>query len=136
MLTSTAGPTVPCHNELLAGNFIDDDERVWLIDYDYSGNNDPCFELGNTSTECEFDPDLTGRGRRRTSSATTRGCWPGCVCRRCAVSTAGRCGGSSRPGRAQLDFDFHAWGLHRFEKARPHLHLARVPRLLDEVAGG
>ena len=39
--------TVPCNNDLLAGNFIEDGERVWIIDYEYSGNNDPCFELGN-----------------------------------------------------------------------------------------
>ena len=49
--------TVPCNNDLLAGNFIDDGERVWLIDYEYSGMNDPAFELGNTATECEFTPE-------------------------------------------------------------------------------
>src|SRR5215472_15420074 len=44
--------TVPCNNDLLAANFIDDGERIWLIDYEYSGNNDPCFELGNIWGEC------------------------------------------------------------------------------------
>ena len=32
--------TVPCNNDLLAGNFVDDGSKVWLIDYEYSGNND------------------------------------------------------------------------------------------------
>ena len=32
---------------------------VWLIDYEYSGNNDACFELGNTATECDFTPEQT-----------------------------------------------------------------------------
>ena len=54
-----AGPTVPCNNDLLAGNFIDDGERVWLIDYEYSGNNDPAFELGNTATECDLTREQT-----------------------------------------------------------------------------
>ena len=49
--------TVPCNNDLLAENFIDDGDRIWLIDYEYSGNNDPCFELGNTSTECKLTID-------------------------------------------------------------------------------
>ena len=53
-LAARPAPTVPCNNDLLAANFIDDGERVWLIDYEYSGNNDACFELGNTSTECDF----------------------------------------------------------------------------------
>ena len=51
--------TVPCNNDLLAGNFIDDGEQVWLIDYEYSGNNDPAFELGNTSTECDLTTEQT-----------------------------------------------------------------------------
>src|SRR6266536_452570 len=49
--------TVPCNNDLLAGNFIDDGERIWLIDYEYSGNNDPCFELGNIAAECRLSPE-------------------------------------------------------------------------------
>src|SRR4051812_26165635 len=35
---------VPCHNDLLAANIMDDGEQLWLIDYEYAGNNDPCFE--------------------------------------------------------------------------------------------
>ena len=49
--------TVPCNNDLLAENFIDDGEKVWLIDYDYSGNNDACFELGNSWAECRLDDE-------------------------------------------------------------------------------
>ena len=48
-------PTVPCNNDLLAENYIDDGKQLWLIDYEYSGNNDPCFELGNTCQEMQFD---------------------------------------------------------------------------------
>ena len=47
--------TVPCHNDLLAENYLDDGERLWLVDYEYSGNNDPTFELGNTCQELGFD---------------------------------------------------------------------------------
>lgn len=34
------------HNDLLAANFIDDGERIWLIDWDYAGFNSPLFDLG------------------------------------------------------------------------------------------
>jgi thiamine kinase-like enzyme len=47
--------TVPCNNDLLAENYMDDGNRLWLIDYEYSGNNDPTFELGNTCQEMMFD---------------------------------------------------------------------------------
>ena len=46
--------TVPCNNDLLAENFIDDGERLWLIDYEYSGNNEPSFELGNVWSESDL----------------------------------------------------------------------------------
>src|ERR1044071_4575581 len=48
-------PTVPCNNDLLAENYLDDGKQLWLIDYEYSGNNDPTFELGNTCQEMQFN---------------------------------------------------------------------------------
>ena len=111
-------------------NFIDDGERVWLIDYEYSGNNDACFELGNTATECELRP--TSRSRRWCDGVLrrpdARGPAPGCGCRRCAASTAGRSGASSRPPPARIDFDFHGWGMERFEKAAAHVPRRRLRR--------
>jgi thiamine kinase-like enzyme len=47
--------TVPCHNDLLAENYLDDGERLWIVDFEYSGNGDPTFELGNTCQELGFD---------------------------------------------------------------------------------
>jgi thiamine kinase-like enzyme len=48
-------PSVPCHNDLLAENYLDDGERLWIVDYEYSGNGDPAFELGNTCQEQGWD---------------------------------------------------------------------------------
>src|SRR2546430_5059174 len=48
----------PCHNDLLCENFIDDGVALRIVDYELSGNNDPCFDLGNTAQEADFDPDL------------------------------------------------------------------------------
>ena len=48
-------PTVPCHNDLLAENYIDDGSTIRIVDYEYSGNNDPTFELGNTCQELGWD---------------------------------------------------------------------------------
>ena len=48
---------VPCHNDLLAENIINKNNQIFIIDFDYSGNNDPCFELGNLSVEMEYDDE-------------------------------------------------------------------------------
>jgi thiamine kinase-like enzyme len=45
------------HNDLLAGNFIDDGERIWLIDWDYAGFNSPLFDLANLASNNEFDAE-------------------------------------------------------------------------------
>jgi thiamine kinase-like enzyme len=50
-------PELPCNNDLLAENYIDDGKQLWLIDYEYSGNNDPTFELGNTCQEMQFNDE-------------------------------------------------------------------------------
>ena len=46
------------HNDLLPANFIDDGERVWLIDYDYAGFNSPLFDLGGLASNADLPSDL------------------------------------------------------------------------------
>ena len=48
---------VPCHCDPLSENFLDDGNRVWLVDWEYSGMNDPMWDLGDLSVEAEFDPE-------------------------------------------------------------------------------
>ena len=50
-------PSVPCHNDLLADNYLDAGDRLWIVDYEYSGNNDPTFELGNTCQELGWNDE-------------------------------------------------------------------------------
>ncbi len=55
-LEKTVGTIDLCfgHNDLLAGNFIDDGRRLWLIDWDYAGFNSPLFDLANLASNNEF----------------------------------------------------------------------------------
>ena len=48
------------HNDLLAANFIDDGQRLWLIDWDYAGFNSPLFDLGGLVSNNELDAAQTG----------------------------------------------------------------------------
>ena len=50
-----------CHNDLLAGNLIDDGKRLWLIDWDYAGFNSPLFDLANLASNNGFTPALEQR---------------------------------------------------------------------------
>ena len=52
-------PSVPCHNDLLNANFLDDGE-VRIVDWEYAGMGDRFFDLANFSVNHEFglDDDL------------------------------------------------------------------------------
>ena len=45
---------VPCHNDLLNANFIDDGE-IRIVDWEYAGMGDRYFDLANFSVNHEFD---------------------------------------------------------------------------------
>jgi thiamine kinase-like enzyme len=49
-------PLVPSNNDLLAKNIMDDG-RIRIIDYDFSGMNDPMFDVGDLAMEGDYDPD-------------------------------------------------------------------------------
>lgn len=56
-LETAAGPfdMVFGHNDLLAANFLDDGNRLWLIDWDYAGFNTPLFDLGGLASNNGLD---------------------------------------------------------------------------------
>jgi thiamine kinase-like enzyme len=50
-------PLAPCHCDPLCENFLDTGETMHVIDYEYAGNNDPMWDLGDLSVEGGFGPD-------------------------------------------------------------------------------
>jgi thiamine kinase-like enzyme len=125
--------TVPCNNDLLAENFVDDGVKIWLIDYEYSGNNDACFELGNIWCECRLDDDQLeelvtayyGRPRRsRLARARLQG-------------IVGQYGwtlwGAIQNAVSSMDFDFWEWSMERYEIAVRELRGRRFATLLDDA---
>ncbi len=125
--------TVPCNNDLLAENFVDDGAKIWLIDYEYSGMNDACFELGNIWNECRLSLDgleelVTAYYGRRRRSRLARARLQGVV---------GQYGwtlwGAIQHAVSPLDFDFWEWSMERWEIARRELDGPDLARLLDDV---
>jgi thiamine kinase-like enzyme len=54
-LASVAVPQVPCHCDPLCENFLDTGTRMWIVDWEYAGMNDPMWDLGDLSVEAGFD---------------------------------------------------------------------------------
>ena len=132
-LAVRADGTVPCHNDLLAANFIDDGDRIWLIDYELSGNNDACFELGNIAAESHLDTGALTElvaayyGRPRKNK----------VARARLLGLAGMYGwtlwGAIQHAASPIDFDFWSWAMERFEGAAAGFTADGYPALLEEV---
>ena len=51
VLEATPMPLVPCHCDPLCENFLDDGKNMWIVDWEYSGMNDPLWDLGDLSVE-------------------------------------------------------------------------------------
>ncbi len=127
--------TVPCNNDLLPANIIDDGERLWLIDYEYSGNNDPGFELGNIWSESSLSLDqledlvTSYYGRARRSD----------VARARLLGLMSKYGwtlwASIQTGVSELDFDFWSWGMEHFERAQEEFAGPDFEGLLDDASG-
>ena len=46
------------HNDFLAANFLDDGSKIWVIDWEYGGFNDPLFDIGGLASNNDFDQNL------------------------------------------------------------------------------
>lgn len=109
------------HNDLLAANFIDDGEKIWLIDWDYAGFNSPLFDLGglasnneltgpdeDTLLELYFDGGVSDELRARYAAM------------KCASLLREAMWSMVSEHHSNVDFDFVAYtdtNLRRFEEA-------------------
>jgi len=128
-------PLVPCNNDLLAGNFLDDGERIWIIDYEYGGMNEASFELGNLASESDLSPEAMG--------VLVSSYWgrpdPAKVARAQAWSLLARYGwtlwASIQDSVSPIEFDFWAWGMAKYDSAAAQLLGPAYPQILDGLAG-
>jgi thiamine kinase-like enzyme len=126
-------PSVPCHNDLLAENYLDDGTDLRIVDYEYSGNGDPAFELGNTCQELGWDgvriealcaayfgeatPALLGRMRLHMIMSDVG--WTLWAAIQARIST--------------IDFDFWGWAEERWGRAAAGLDSDDLARWLRDV---
>ena len=125
--------TVPCNNDLLAENFIEVDGAMRLIDYEYSGNNEPSFELGNIWSESNLSAaqleELVTHyyGRPLRNKVARARLWG-------LMSKYGwTLWGSIQGGISDLDFDFWGWAMEKYDRAVAEFEGPDFERLLADV---
>jgi thiamine kinase-like enzyme len=126
-------PLAPCNNDLLAENFIDDGARLRLVDYEYSGNNDPCFELGNICNENDFAPEqveqLCAAYFGQASDALVARMW----LYYCMSNIGWVLWGSIQNSISAIEFDFWEWTLTKWRKALDKVEAPEFGHWLDAV---
>ena len=128
--------SVPCHNDLLADNYLDDGERLWLVDWEYSGNNDPTFELGNTAQELGYDDAQISE----LCAAYFGGASPALLARmrlQMIMSDVGwTLWAAIQAAISSIDYDFWGWAEERWARASSAFARDDFDDLLAEAVGG
>jgi thiamine kinase-like enzyme len=130
-------PLVACHCDPLCENFLDAGNRMWLVDWEYSGMNDPMWDLGDLAVEGQFDaaqeeemirayfggePTPAERGRIVIYKAMCDLLWT-------------LWGLIQHANRNPAD-DFWAYSVNRFNRCKALMATAEFPRHLAAVARG
>ena len=127
----SGGAPVPCHNDLLNANFLDDGERLRIVDWEYAGMGDRFFDLANFSINHELDA---------TQSETLLGAYFGQVRRadlealelmRFMSDFREAMWGVVQSAVSELDFEFESYASEHFERLR---RTAMSPAFLAALA--
>ena len=106
----------PCHNDLLNANFIDDGERLVIVDWEYAGMGDPFFDLANFSINHELDVD----GRAQLLAGYAGDASPAALATldlmRFMSDFREAMWGVVQGVVSELDFDFEAYAAEHFER--------------------
>jgi thiamine kinase-like enzyme len=127
---------VPCHNDLLAANFIRSPRGLRIIDWEYAGMGDRYFDLGNFAVNNELDEGMEANllGAYFESPASDR---------RLATLRLMRfmsdfreaMWGAVQSTISELDFDFDAYCAEHFDRMRDAAGEGRLEELLEEAGG-
>jgi thiamine kinase-like enzyme len=108
-------PLVPCHNDLLNANFLDDG-AIRIVDWEYAGMGDRFFDLANFSVNHEFEVEDDGRllaayfgTERRSDLASLR-------LMRFMSDFREAMWGVLQSGISELDFDFKGYAAKHFDR--------------------
>ncbi len=136
-LAANPTPLAPCHCDPLAENFLDTGERMWIVDWEYSGMNDPMWDLGDLSVEAELQPRndeellLAYFGRTPTASEKGR-----VVIYKALCDLLWTLWGLIQHVNANPVDDFWAYSLRRFARCRALMASPEFDQAVAAVAVG
>lgn len=125
---------VPCHNDLLPANVLMNEERVWLIDFEYAGMNDAFFDLANLSVNCDFQPDHDEQLLRSRFGTVTSRSWARLHLMKLMSEFREGMWAVVQQAISTIDTDFVAYANERLENGERLAAHPDFSRWLDEAA--
>ncbi len=124
----------PCHNDLLNANFIDDGERIRIVDWEYAGMGDPFFDLGNFSINHDLTPDEDAYLLASYGDADRIDHLARLTLMRVVSDFREAMWGVLQQGISTLDVDFVAYAGEHFDRMRSNASTPMFERALLEVS--
>jgi thiamine kinase-like enzyme len=128
-------PLVPCHNDLLAANFIDDGE-IRIVDWEYAGMGDRFFDLGNFAVNQELGTAEAEALLRSYLGAVRQGDLAHLRLMSFMSDFREAMWGVVQQGISDLDFDFSAYAADHFARLERTAGAAEFEADLDACAAG
>ena len=126
----------PCHNDLLNANFIDDGERIRIVDWEYAGLGDPFFDLGNFSVNHGLSPDEDAELLRAYEGAIKPARAARLHCMRVVSDFREAMWGVLQQGISSLDVDFVGYASEHFDRLLSNSGTPEFERALEAAAEG
>ena len=121
---------VPCHNDLLNANFLDDGERLRIVDWEYAGMGDPFFDLANFSVNHELGEEQDRELLAAYSGAAQDADLAALTLMRFMSDFREAMWGVVQQGISALDVDFAAYADEHFARLERTAASARFTRAL------
>ena len=118
-------PLVPCHNDLLNANFLDDGE-VRIVDWEYAGMGDRFFDLANLSVNHEFGVEEDGALLTAYFGDSTAGGVASLAMMKFMSDFREAMWGVLQSGISELDFDFKGYAAKHFQRLATHARALRI----------
>jgi thiamine kinase-like enzyme len=128
-------PAVPCHNDLLADNFIEQDGRLRLLDWEYSGNGDPAFDLGNTCRELDYDDQQVEQLCRAYFGSAPEPLLARVRLHMIVSDVGWALWAAVQTAISRIAFDFETYGARRWSRVEAAMDSPDFARWLEAVTG-
>ncbi len=123
----------PCHNDLLNGNFIDDGNRIRILDWEYAGMGDIFFDLGNFAIQHEFNVEQDDILLRAYFGSPTDSQRARQKLMKIMSDLREAMWAQVQIGVSQLEFDYAGYGQKYFERFEANTSGSEYQKWLREV---